>query len=222
MIHKRNHPTIPIGHIVPAHNEVTTCVRKPVKSSCGNVFAYGILYANDLIEVAMARRTKKIGSRLSRSEIVTVRLDPKLRYVAELAARKQRRTLSSFIEWAVEQSLATLQLSSAEYAEPAWKESDSLWDVDEADRFVKLAVHYPDLLTHEEQVLWKVIRESGYFWKGRHDKDGVWIWNPSATSVIFDRVRDEWDTLKAIAGGDRDTAGLIPVIRPKEPDDIPF
>ena len=47
------------------------------------------------------------GGKLARSETVTVRLAPKLRYLAELAARKQRRTLSSFIEWAIEETLET-------------------------------------------------------------------------------------------------------------------
>ena len=41
------------------------------------------------------------GGKLSRSETVTVRLDPKLRYLAELAARLHRRTLSSYVEWAI-------------------------------------------------------------------------------------------------------------------------
>ena len=36
------------------------------------------------------------GGKLARSETVTVRLDPKLRYLAELAARIQRRSVSSF------------------------------------------------------------------------------------------------------------------------------
>ena len=45
------------------------------------------------------------GGKLARSEVVTVRLDPRLRYLANLVARKQRRTLSSFIEWAIEESL---------------------------------------------------------------------------------------------------------------------
>ena len=35
---------------------------------------------------------KSGGGKLSRSETVTVRLDPKLRYLAELAARIHRRT----------------------------------------------------------------------------------------------------------------------------------
>jgi predicted HicB family RNase H-like nuclease len=41
-----------------------------------------------------------------RSEVVTVRLEPKLKYLAELAARKQRRSLSSYVEWAIKQSLS--------------------------------------------------------------------------------------------------------------------
>ena len=45
-----------------------------------------------------------------KSEVVTVRLDPKLKYLAELAARKHRRPLSSYIEWAVEQSLSRVWL----------------------------------------------------------------------------------------------------------------
>ena len=50
------------------------------------------------------RKAKSSDSK-RKSEVVTVRLDPKLKYVAELAARRQRRTLSSYIEWAIEDSL---------------------------------------------------------------------------------------------------------------------
>ena len=52
----------------------------------------------------------KGGGKLTRSEVVTVRMDSQLHYLAELAARKHRRTLSSFIEWAVQQSFKTVEL----------------------------------------------------------------------------------------------------------------
>src|ERR1700730_13854709 len=101
------------------------------------------------------------GGKLSRSETVTVRLDPKLRYLAELAARKQRRTLSSFIEWAIEENLKSIHFHGAEdeLSASAASVAAELWDVDEPDRFAKLALHYPDMLTYEEQILWKLIRE---------------------------------------------------------------
>lgn len=41
----------------------------------------------------------------ARSVTVTARLDRRLRYLAEIAARAQRRTLSSFIEWAIRDSI---------------------------------------------------------------------------------------------------------------------
>ncbi len=59
----------------------------------------------------MAKKRKGGGGKLSRSEVVTVRLDPKLRFAADLAARKQRRTLSSFIEWAVEKTVQGVDIA---------------------------------------------------------------------------------------------------------------
>src|ERR1700730_8829890 len=76
------------------------------------------------------------GGKLSRSETVTVRLDPKLRYLAELAARKQRRTLSSFIEWAIEENLKNIHLDDgSDSSKSIASQSAELWDVDAPDRF---------------------------------------------------------------------------------------
>ncbi len=103
---------------------------------------------------------RKSGAKLSRSEIVTVRLDPKLRYLAELASRKLRRTVSSFIEWSVEKSLQDVTVGQGnEYAETIFEKSSLLWDVNEADRLVVLAQNYPHLLNHQEQLLWKLIHD---------------------------------------------------------------
>src|SRR4051794_21564371 len=58
----------------------------------------------------IAPSSNRGGAKLNRSETVTVRLDPKLNYLCELAARAQRRTKSSFIEWAVADSLRNVIL----------------------------------------------------------------------------------------------------------------
>lgn len=103
------------------------------------------------------------GSNLRRTEAVTVRLDERTRYLSELGARAQRRTLSSFIEAAVDESLARTTLVDSNKNERNLKElAFTLWDVDEADRFIKLAEHFPDLLTYEEQVCFKLIANSDY------------------------------------------------------------
>ncbi len=172
------------------------------------------------------------GGKLARSETVTVRLDPKLRYLAELAARKQRRTVSSFIEWAVEESLSLVNLrdesghneSDYQRALSIGAMADGLWDIDEADRFAKLALQFPELLNHEEQILWKLVRENGLLWKGRHDAQGEWTWKTEHGSLIFGRLREHWDTFKAVAEGDapRDTLPTWVKFKAQPDDDIPF
>jgi len=156
------------------------------------------------------------GGKLSRTETVTVRLDPKLRYLAELAARRQRRTVSSFVEWAIEEILKTIQLPEGKTLASM---AEALWDVDEPDRFVKLALLYPEMLTHDEQVLWKLIAENGYVWRGRRDKEGEWIWSVRWESLIIERLREYWEAFKMVAheGGDR---ALLPTWVKEE--QIPF
>lgn len=150
------------------------------------------------------------GAKLARSEVVTVRLDPKLRYLAELAARKQRRTLSSFIEWAIEDTLARFPLKEG----PDWmtsvlSESENLWDVDEADRFAKLALKFPELLSHEEQITWKLVRECGYLWRGKYvGPKKEWTWQVTESSLNFERLREHWDTFKRVANGQGGTDTL--------------
>ncbi|MDP1605466.1 MAG: hypothetical protein Q8L93_02285 [Rhodocyclaceae bacterium] len=175
------------------------------------------------------------GGKLSRSETVTVRLDPRLRYLAELAARKHRRTLSSYIEWAVEESLTHVNLREESGDSPddfqraisLGAAHDCLWDVDEADRFSKLALQFPDLMTHDEQVLWKLVRENGLLWKGNYDKRDEWVWQVTPDALVADRLRDHFDTFKAVAEGkaSRDTLPKWPKTKPAPPetdDDIPF
>ena len=101
---------------------------------------------------------------LARSAIMSVRLDPRLQYLTEIAARKQRRTASRYIEWAIEKSLDQVQLADSPNSTVA-VESRRLWDVSEPERFVRLATHYPALLTHDEQSLWRHIKETPAVWK---------------------------------------------------------
>lgn len=167
------------------------------------------------------------GGKLSRSETVTVRLDPKLRYLAELAARLHRRTLSSYIEWAIEGSLNNnvLKVDPSDGRGPSIKdEAEYLWDVDDADRFAKLALRYPHLLTHEEQVRWKLIRENGYLWSGCFDgPEHEWTWTVQESSLLFERLREHWAVFCEVADTRRGQDRLPtwtksePISRPPSP-----
>ncbi len=134
------------------------------------------------------------GAKTSRSETVTVRLEPKLRYFAEIAARKQRRTLSSFIEWAIQEELEKVYIEESSGLDSRGTTvadtMHNLWDVEEQTRFIKLGLFFPDLMTHEEQILWKLIRENGAVWRGWHDgPNKEWIWWVREDKLDFDLLR---------------------------------
>jgi len=189
----------------------------------------------------MVAQKKGKGGKLARSEVITVRLDPKLRFAAELVARKQRRTLSSFVEWAIEQAVSqeTVQVrcgyDNLENQEiTALKATASVWDVDEADRFIKFAETCPELLNFNEEHLWKTIKETPYFFlhvEKNNKLSSTLSWDPVSSNIWYQRVRDCWDLLQKIADG-QESRESLPAIPENEiqhindgfgaPSEIPF
>lgn len=94
------------------------------------------------------KKNKQGGAGLSRTEIVTVRLNPQLKYMAELAARKQRRTLSGYIEY-------MLSIMINDPVHGIGLDLQVTWDVDPMERLVALEASYPYMLTYDEQLLLK-------------------------------------------------------------------
>jgi hypothetical protein len=169
--------------------------------------------------------TKSFGSSGTnrRSDSVTVRLEPRLRYCADLAARIQRRTLSSFIEEAISNGLAMIMLKDRDPANiHSLKDANELWDVFEPDRFVKLALHQPGLLTHHEQIVWKLIQECDVLWIPEWDSRG------NERVDAFDEqhfkwklLRPSWETFNKVARGELSPTKL-PSKAPTSDEDIPF
>ncbi len=177
---------------------------------------------------------KGSGSKLGRTETVSIRLDPRLNYLCELAARSQRRTKSSFIESMLAEQIQTLVINKwreAGYGEPTTfgDAAETLWHVRESQRLVALGIIAPELLTFEEQHVWALIEENGYFWLGRWEKD-QWKYSTNFSSVVRERVDDCWDDLLAVALGEK-SLEVLPKVTEKtaklEPEDerhdeIPF
>ncbi|MCW5205505.1 hypothetical protein VU08_01035 [Desulfobulbus sp. F5] len=173
----------------------------------------------------MAAKKKGAGGNLTRSEVVTVRLDPKLKFAAELAARKQRRTISSFIEWTLEKALYNTMIeepdSSDEKGLSAMTAMELAWDVDEADRFFKFAGHFPGLMNFDEERLLKIIEGNPYFYKKVwRSPDGI-IYEKHISNLWFERVRSCWELLNKIVAGE-ESADKLPVRSTDEIEDTPF
>lgn len=146
----------------------------------------------------MTAKKTALGSRMNRSETVTIRLDPKMRYLADIASRIQRRTLSSYVEWAINESFSGVRLPPQNH-DTIGDMAERLWDVDEPDRFVYLASNHPSLLTHEEARLWKLIKENGALWRGDYD-NGAYIWDPTnMRDLLMETLRKRWDAFVAVS-----------------------
>ncbi|MBT6314558.1 MAG: hypothetical protein HOJ21_15255 [Alphaproteobacteria bacterium] len=66
-------------------------------------------------------------------------------------------------------------------------------------------------MTFEEQEIWAVICEHGYFWRGRWDTAGgqdEWRWDCVEDSVIRLRVAESWNTICEVTIGDADRSAL--------------
>lgn len=173
------------------------------------------------------------GSRLGRTETVSIRLDPRLNYLCDLAARSQRRTKSSYIEAMLDERIQTQVINKwrdphSGEVETFGERADALWHVKESQRLVSLGIIAPELMTIDEQEIWSLIEENGHFWLGGWTNNG-WKWNVSLDSIIRERVDEQWEVLVAVANGEEEPSALPkpPSKPPSTPsrdldDEIPF
>lgn len=187
----------------------------------------------------MPRKKKGGGGKLNRSEIVQARLNPKLRFVAEIMARYERRTLSSLFEGLLEKAMKnyvvdalvhekeqiSLLLFGESYPQRIQLKDliESIWSVEDADRFASFAMCLPDLLTEEEAQVWSLIRSTPYFWEhfeiNIENKSGATVgkdvW-PITTyrGLIREHIREHWDLLNAIARGEEPKEKLTELALP--------
>jgi len=145
---------------------------------------------------------KKGGSKLNRCAPISVRFDPKIKHAADMAARYQRRTLSSYIEWAVEFALTnsdTKDLSGQ--AINLWEVAEKTFDVDDSEKLIRMALNAPNLLNYDEMQLWKVIETHPYFWRN-HDAYMNRISGYTDKDLDLGKIRKQWaNILKYVENG---------------------
>jgi len=141
-----------------------------------------------------SKRRSKPG--VSRTEVFAFRMDPRMKYLSELAARKQRRSLANFIEWAVESALEKTMIGEGD---SLLLQAKKLWDLDPLDRLLRLSEHYPDLLTYEEQMMIRII-ETHFYWP----EEGGRVEFIVNGEPNLDLVRRCFSEIKALANGEED------------------
>lgn len=102
----------------------------------------------------------------AKTQAVSVRIDPVVKYALDLMARAQRRSVSSVIEWAVIEAAKTTRLGGAEHTEidSIKALADHTYSPNEIERVVWLGICTPDLLDFDERRIWTVIRLTPELW----------------------------------------------------------
>jgi hypothetical protein len=124
-----------------------------------------------------------------KEETISLRVTPKLRYGLELLSKKQHRSVSSVVTWAIEKAIND---TDEGLRKGSGVTLNDLWDVDSADRLVKLVHHSPELLTYEQEKIVKAAKENGWWPKeGESASQGLQvalseaIIDPTDGSVYF-------------------------------------
>lgn len=150
---------------------------------------------NTLPHPKKSKRRKK----LKASTVLAFKCNQRTRFDVEFTARLQQRSISSFMDI----SLVDAVRNETFLGNPVLEILDKIWDVDELDRFINLVFELPYSLTYEEAVLWKLIRNNGYFWDKSFKKVsrfGVDQGTASIkqTALNMDRVREYEGILRSV------------------------
>ncbi|QWL80231.1 hypothetical protein [Aeromonas hydrophila] len=127
--------------------------------------------------MAIEKKSKKNTTSVN----MTLRLDPRSKYLIDLLTRQQKRTITGVIEWAVERAGAETTFDN-DRGISFLEVIDSLWSTDESVRLANLALARPDLLDYDELRIWETIKASPD------------LWNTSG-QLLYSTLQEEWDSL---------------------------
>lgn len=103
-----------------------------------------------------------------KTETLTLRLDPKIKYTIELMARIKRQSITSVIESAIEGAAFDLDTPVViEGKRENWSLSNAVsefWSTDNVARFINMCAFMPELLNYDEQRIWETIKATPKFW----------------------------------------------------------
>lgn len=145
---------------------------------------------------------------------VSLRIDPRIKYGIDLAARIQKRTVTGFVEWAVKKALEDVQMPTSVFRESESPDAptdlashldDLLWSSNEGVRLVLLASRYPSLLSYEETQIWESIKLSPPFWhRLPRSADECTPWENAKLDVIADK----WNVITEIVGNRKEVSAI--------------
>lgn len=141
-----------------------------------------------------------VGSR-NKSEVITIRINPKVKFGPELMARLHNRTVAQTVEMAIECVLddpfdGTQHLRDVNYAP---RLIDELWSPHRGERLLRMVLGRPDLLCYEEELVWNKLERANvldeYFESAK--LPACELRADANRKDLEDRIDQFWDELDA-------------------------
>jgi hypothetical protein len=131
-----------------------------------------------------------------KGRFVTVAFDEKTRFLIEIAARNERRTVSSIINEAVLDYVPRLSHVEFNFPTPLSSIVEEIWSPIASTRFVLHADRLPSTLTFEEQILWQLIQKDAELWRTLPNGEEVSRDGNAKNGIKHDLLREKWEQLK--------------------------
>jgi len=169
----------------------------------------------------MAKNKPNQGAR--KTETLTLRLDPKAKFLIELMARERRQSITGVVESAImafaEQHTATACIydestgTNKDQVISLSRLADEIWSTDDSSLFHTFGHVAPHLMDYEEQRLLEIIYASPVFWlQYPHGTD-----DDQSMDIDGKVLRKYWHELLAHAEATDKSSTVIPFAPESEP-----
>ncbi len=129
-----------------------------------------------------------------RTNVIAVRVTPKMRFGLELLAQERGATLTDIVILAVDNLFGTEAIGLLR--KPPGEDGgapilDRVWSPQECERVVRLGIYVPELMSDRQRYLWSCIRETRKFWKRRTEPG-----HPKPDDVNWEALAKDWPDLE--------------------------
>lgn len=118
--------------------------------------------------------------RTAKSESLTIRLDPKTRFVLDFVARLRGQTITTVVERAINEAASAVSLSHDD--QRTWRD---FWDVSEGVRALQIAGEAALHPTYEEERRLAFVKEH---WPFFYTEDDMWVLHRSYIGILWPRI----------------------------------
>lgn len=146
----------------------------------------------------MPRRVGPLGHK---SEVVTVRVTPRIRYGLELMARLHQESIPEVITRAISEAFTSEDGGLFVYVDDDKSQPrnllDRVWADRPSDRLVNLALRYPAVMSRTEKTMWSVVRGTPKYWRSERARRAAL---PEESALLRDAIAEDWTAIGQAAG----------------------